>query len=1115
MRKITSFFVLVSFVLSCIIPPHGFAQSLSAVGLMPQPGTMVTLTPAYTPAHLWGMTIHPNAPFKFDFLVQRGDAGLTEDRKHVEYARLIKYFLAALAVPDADQWVNLSPYEKDRIIPDTFGLTEMGRDLLAQDYFLKQLAASLTSPDTRLGKKFWDDVYAEAYKRFGTASVPTDIFNKVWIMPDKAVVFEKANTVYVLESHLKVMTEKDYLALKNSVAGAVPADAEAVTDISSQVMKDVIIPAIEKEVNEGQSFAPLRQVYSGVLLATWYKRALKGSILGRLYADKSKVKGVDQQDPQANLEIYDRYVQAFQKGVFNMIREDVDSQTQEVIPRKYFSGGTALGNTPIDYAQDGPAAVRRISQEASGADLVEINFTTAATAGLPSVYKKIMSGLSQAMEKGRAKLLIALILAGLGVHFDSKTAEAQIAQLGNTVQKISHASGDIGRMNTAKKVTRLKLKNGSQINRGDWLELDVDGVKVIGTVLDLREGKDIRAIYVDGVNGGLFTISEDDKFRRARSSDSALHLDMAMKTKDLMWAILVVAGVCALEFSSPDVSRVTRDSLFAVEVRVKEFMMYFEGTGYSGVRVGEVFPVNGIETTVEQVIPIDERSGDRVLTKDKNGNGYWFQMFPDRAMENLREKAEKKLAALAAKGMDLRAELVMGMTYPVREPVPADEERALIGRYKLKADAFYQKELEKQGVPADVRNLFDVVYVGLKQDNYVRLYFQLVVKPDPQNRSYGKAAFPRLQGRWAALKAEKIPDDLLAPDEIVLDAKERSRISAQRLFNHYKDRLWMLNSFIAQLRYELGASAAFHYSALDKSGLDHIVTIEKQDKSFEDVISLVEERIKAIEGAMEALGRQIGGLAAMATPKTFKVPSNWNVAPDKIVYDEGTDPTRKKLPTQYAVSMVLMNEEGKVFFAKRNPSLDGVWSLPSSDIDMEDDPNMLAPLKAKVAKYLGVTIDDVQLIGKRMGHRVDPDGKEWQLLMHVVFVRSYRGEPYQTGFKHETGMPKYTEMGFFSPEGFLTGAGGLFDLKTAGDCTKCFGTVLYGGYKEFESAYNLGKVRHEERPDNLDGAQLKNTGGIDFAASSLDMQIKRDGAGMPLPAGQQELDNICIDGLVP
>jgi hypothetical protein len=40
-------------------------------------------------------------------------------------------------------------------------------------------------------------------------------------------------------------------------------------------------------------------------------------------------------------------------------------------------------------------------------------------------------------------------------------------------------------------------------------------------------------------------------------------------------------------------------------------------------------------------------------------------------------------------------------------------------------------------------------------------------------------------------------------------------------------------------------------------------------------------------------------------------------------------------------------------------------------------------------------------------------------------------------------------------------------------------------------------------------------GGIDLNAASLDLQIRRDGNGVPLPVSQQNLDNIKIDGLVP
>ena len=40
-------------------------------------------------------------------------------------------------------------------------------------------------------------------------------------------------------------------------------------------------------------------------------------------------------------------------------------------------------------------------------------------------------------------------------------------------------------------------------------------------------------------------------------------------------------------------------------------------------------------------------------------------------------------------------------------------------------------------------------------------------------------------------------------------------------------------------------------------------------------------------------------------------------------------------------------------------------------------------------------------------------------------------------------------------------------------------------------------------------------GGIDFNSTNLDLQIKRDGHGVPLPINQQDLEHINIDGLVP
>jgi hypothetical protein len=211
MRKFIVLSLLVAFIGSSIQAPV-FAQM--AYAWMPMPGVRLGLGPEFAPAVLKGITIHPENPLMFDFIIDRGDKVLSLSQKKEEYKKLIKYFLASLATPDEDQWVNLSPYEKDRIIKDDFGKTLMGRDLLAQDYILKQITASLIYPQNDLGKKFWANVYAKAQQQYGTTNIPVNTFNKVWILPDQALVYEKGNTVYVLKSHLKVMLEEDYLSLK-------------------------------------------------------------------------------------------------------------------------------------------------------------------------------------------------------------------------------------------------------------------------------------------------------------------------------------------------------------------------------------------------------------------------------------------------------------------------------------------------------------------------------------------------------------------------------------------------------------------------------------------------------------------------------------------------------------------------------------------------------------------------------------------------------------------------------------------------------------------------------------------------------------------------------------
>lgn len=347
--RILSSFVTFIFLGSTIVPP-GNAQVISySVLNLPAPGSMILPSHGYTPLIVRGLTIDPENPLRFSFIMDSGDTEPSWDELSKESLKIIKYFLASLTIPENKMWVNLSPYEQNRAIDQAFGDTEMGRDLLAQDYLLKQLTASLMYPEQELGKDFWQRVYKRAQEEFGTTEIPINTFNKVWIVPDKAVVYEYGNSIYVAENTLNIMLEQDYLALQknlhNEALGMnrlVQGDAKTISSVSSQIVREIIIPEIKKEINEGSTFANLRQMYNAMILAAWYKINLKASLLGQVYVDQAKTMGVENLDKQINEKIYHQYVEAFKKGVFNYIKEDLDPATQKTIPRKYFSGGAKM-----------------------------------------------------------------------------------------------------------------------------------------------------------------------------------------------------------------------------------------------------------------------------------------------------------------------------------------------------------------------------------------------------------------------------------------------------------------------------------------------------------------------------------------------------------------------------------------------------------------------------------------------------------------------------------------------------------------------------------------------------------------------------------------------------
>ena len=557
MKRLPSLFILIVFCFSSLFNYPVF----SAVNtFVPPPGAalpLVALTPAFTPLAIKGLKLYANDPFKFDFMIDEGGLKHNDSQLRAEVQKLINYFLVSLTIPENDLWVNLSPYEKNRVITPELASTNMGEDMLGQDYILKQLAASLTYPEAETGKQYWNEIQnngirvgatlAVAHnKRAGASpaptSEPTQSFNRVWIVPDKAVVYTDIDKAYVGEATLKVMVEEDYLAMQKNSVGA--------NNYSPAVnaFKSHILPALTKEVNEGKNFAQLRQMYKSLILSAWFKKHLKENIINKLYADKKKVNGVDTADPKMRERIYNQYLESCKNGVYNIIKREyagtgtgspargsVYVHGIKITKRAYFSGGLRVGVKPdVRPLTEAPIGAANADVVVSG-DMQPADRTPLQKAlGVFAMYDRL----------GIAKSSLAhvnLASAYLGEHkYDEATGHFQEAiklspndqaahfKLGYALARKKDYSGAIA---SCKMAISLGLNNPkvykvmgvAYFNLGQYAEAVESFRKALA--LD-NENARLKALFISASNNLGTALSEQEKYTEAISVyEAAMKID--------------------------------------------------------------------------------------------------------------------------------------------------------------------------------------------------------------------------------------------------------------------------------------------------------------------------------------------------------------------------------------------------------------------------------------------------------------------------------------------------------------------------------------------------------------------------------------------------------------
>ncbi|MFA6384012.1 MAG: UPF0489 family protein [Candidatus Omnitrophota bacterium] len=336
LRKIVVFFVCFCFVFE----QAGFAQ------VAPQPGVPVylqDLAPAadkFRPIHLRAVLLDPVTD-NIDLILDKGDT-ISPQKPLLEKTtqKLLEYFKVGLTLPNSMFWVNLRPDSPGDIIDPNVEQTDLGKVLLAADLQLKQDTARFTSPNTPEGKAYWDKLYQKAESLYGGQDVEIPTLTRPWIVPGEIMIGESQGGAYVYKATLKVMLEQDYL--KDAAFYNFDDErARQLNDYSSQILRELIIPKLTREVNASKSYAPLRQVYYSLILAQWFKQKFRGS--GSAYAgriDTKDLTGLSSTEKWSKDKYYRAYKKSFSQGEYNLRESAYGAHGQTI--RSYFSGGLAL-----------------------------------------------------------------------------------------------------------------------------------------------------------------------------------------------------------------------------------------------------------------------------------------------------------------------------------------------------------------------------------------------------------------------------------------------------------------------------------------------------------------------------------------------------------------------------------------------------------------------------------------------------------------------------------------------------------------------------------------------------------------------------------------------------
>jgi hypothetical protein len=301
-------------------------------------------------------------------------------------------FFIGLSIPNDEFWVNLNPWESDRIIEDDLVGTDVGKILLDADFQMKRDFCKYEDPCTgEIGETYWAllDKKQEELVSDGMNKYPGQIkeienvlfqtATRHWIVPDRIDVYGNENEIYVINSTLNIYSEPVYnhstFEIVNQDASSLSKECldylnETVKEYgryAAELEEEMILPLVVQDMNSN-TYADLRQVYVSLALAQWYKEHADTTAIFSDFIDSRNLTVLESQTLWSATDIWEEYVKSYREGEYHCWKNRTYHTDEYLVTESkfYSSGGVDFSGIRdhIREIDDIPQKLKEITSEA-------------------------------------------------------------------------------------------------------------------------------------------------------------------------------------------------------------------------------------------------------------------------------------------------------------------------------------------------------------------------------------------------------------------------------------------------------------------------------------------------------------------------------------------------------------------------------------------------------------------------------------------------------------------------------------------------------------------------------------------------------------------------------